>query len=231
MSFCIHRTKLLSKRLSPAVQQVASYNDKFFAKKKQWPEHINSKRKTQVLRKILKDVEPTPHDTVLEEALRFSEAEFRAQLLHLREEWGKMYSAREEAARAECAQQHEDLEKERWEFVREIETRQANKRKIRNIPMSHTDKEPHSIEEDYRRSILSSPTVEVDSFLQQQANKTLVTPDNFDSILDQVLNENKADSAVEQRNGDNIAFVPIITHNIEFLLDQTPPKVEQISDS
>ena len=46
-----------------------------------------------------------------------------------------------------------------------------------------------------------------------------------------VLNENKADSAVEQRNGDNIAFVPIITHNIEFLLDQTPPKVGQISDS
>ena len=43
----------------------------------------------------------------------------------------------------------------------------------------------HSIEEDYRQTRLSSPSVEVDSFLQQQAEKTLVTPDNFDSIIDQ----------------------------------------------
>ena len=43
--------------LSLAVQQVANYNDKYYVKKKQWPDHINGKRKTQVFRKILRDVE------------------------------------------------------------------------------------------------------------------------------------------------------------------------------
>ena len=53
-----------------------------------------------------------------------------------------MYSAQEEAARAECEKQHEELEEERWEFIKEVETKQAEKRKIRNIPMSHTDMKP-----------------------------------------------------------------------------------------
>ena len=43
--------------LSPAVQQVANYNDKYYVKKKQRPDHINRMRKTQVLRKVLRDVE------------------------------------------------------------------------------------------------------------------------------------------------------------------------------
>ena len=43
--------------LSPALQQVANYNDKYYVKKKQWPDHINRMRKTQVLRKVLRDVE------------------------------------------------------------------------------------------------------------------------------------------------------------------------------
>ena len=53
-----------------------------------------------------------------------------------------MYSAQEEAARAECEKQHEELEEERWEFIKEVETKQAEKRKIRNIPMSQTDMKP-----------------------------------------------------------------------------------------
>ena len=53
-----------------------------------------------------------------------------------------MYSAQEEAARAVCEKQHEELEEERWEFIKEVETKQAEKRKKRNIPMSHTDMKP-----------------------------------------------------------------------------------------
>ena len=39
------------------------------------------------------------------------------------------------------------------------------------------------------------------------------------------------DKAVEQSTHDKIELVPTFTHNIEFLLDQTPSNVGQISNS
>lgn len=225
MSLCLYRTKTLSKCLTPVIQQVAHYNDKYVARKKRWPEHVNNMRKTKVLRKILNEVEPTPHDTMLEKALRFSEGEFRAQLLHLREEWGKMYNVREETARATSATQHKELEKERWTFVKQLNAKQAQKRRKNNnkIPMIHSEMERLSIEEDYRRSQLTSPNVEVDSFLQQQSDQSILTPDNFDSILDQVLSESKVDTAFRLNvKKKTTRLAPFVTHNIEFLLDNVP---------
>ena len=42
-----------------------------------------------------------------------------------------------------------------------------------------------TLEEEYRRSTLASPEVEVESFLKQQEDDTFVTPQNFDHFIDQ----------------------------------------------
>ena len=52
-----------------------------------------------------------------------------------------MYGAQEESARAKVAAQHEESEKERWDFIKKLEAEQTAKRKKKKIPMSHMEVE------------------------------------------------------------------------------------------
>ena len=61
MAFPFHSSCLALKQCrssaASALVQVAHYNDKYIPHSRQWPEHVNQKRKTKRIKDMLKDIE------------------------------------------------------------------------------------------------------------------------------------------------------------------------------
>lgn len=237
MAFPLHSSchflKQCRSSAASALIQVAHYNDKYIPHSKKRPDHVNQKRKTKRIKDLLKDIEPTAHDLALDDALRFSESEFRAQLLHLRGEWGKMYKARETSKHEAREKKYNTLEGERKQFIESLMRQQSRKRKgLESVPVHDLQKGNVSLEDDFRRARISSPEVEVEQLLREQEEGSLFTPNNFESAIEGILTQREdvfEEDVVLKSPEDTMRKFAV--HNIEFLVGEHQPGLTEISDS